>query len=106
MTEQEIRVANSIKNGILPELQEIQRDLYMDDHISMSIEPGTYKKCMNVFVRIQKGTDGFSSDNLLCLGVFSFATYLLDECEQTRRNAKALRGVRWFIKNWQKRLSA
>jgi hypothetical protein len=106
MTEQEIRVAKSIKNGILPELQEIQRDLYMDDHITVSIEPGTFKKCMNVFVRIQKSTDGSSSGNILCLGIFSFTTFHLDECEQRIRNAKALRGVRWFIKNWQKRLSA
>ena len=104
MTRQEIVVAKSIKDCILPKLQEIQRDLFLDEHFSFSIEPGTFKKCVSVFIHVTKSADSSLSENSLCLGSFSFTTYLHDEQEQRAKNEKALRGIQHFIKNWQERL--
>lgn len=104
MTVQEIRVANRIKNEILPKLQEMQRDLFMDKHISMNIERSTYKMCLNVTFFVANHEDRVIADNLICIKTFNFRTFLCREEYQMSENYKELRGCQYFIKNWQERL--
>lgn len=98
MTENEINEARYINDNILPKLQEMQRDLYMNEHFCMSIEPSGYKRCITVFVHVRRSQGAIFS--VLCTGRFSFSTYS-DPKYQKKLNDKALRGVTWFIKNWQ-----
>lgn len=103
MTEQEIKSAEFIGSVILPKLQEIQRDIYLDKHITMDIEQCTYKKCLNVYLTISAHSNGFAAE--LCGKEFQFLTFLCNTEIQRKENLKALRGIQYFVKNWQKRLA-
>lgn len=103
MTEKEINEARYIKDNILPKLQEIQRDVYMDEHIIMSIEMSSYKNNMQVWVHVNESHDRPNLDGSICYKCFYFNTYVISK-SQRKENEKALRGVRWFVKNWQERL--
>lgn len=103
MTEQEIKSAEFIGSVILPKLQEIQRNIFFSEYITMDIEQSTYKRCVNVYLRISTNFDGLS--DRLCDKLFSFSTYLCNEEKQKEANLKALRGIQYFIANWQKLLA-
>lgn len=94
-------MAHHIKDEILPKLQEIQRDIFFDENIYMNVSLDTYKLCVTAHVYVHPGTD---MADIICTKLFSFTTYYNDVSEQGACNAKELRGVAHFIKNWQKRL--
>lgn len=103
MTEKEIKSAEFIGSVILPMLQNMQRDMFFNEHITMDIEQSAYKRCLNVYLRISTNFDGLSEK--LCDKMFSFVTFLYDDEQQKEKNLKTLRGVQHFISNWQKRLA-
>lgn len=98
MTEQQINAARYIKDNILPKLQETQRDLYFDKNILISVDSTSLYGGMSATLWVSRDTRDFTSETLRCK-TFQFYT---DENEKTLQ--RVLRGLGWFIKNWQERL--
>lgn len=102
MTEKEIEMAKYIKDNILPKLQEIQRDLALDEHIRMDVNMETYKLCVNAHFHVKTGP--LPDSEFLCNKEFSFMTFLSDEKKMRECYEKNLRSIHHFVKNWQERL--
>ena len=102
MTEKEKSEAKFLNEEVLPKLQEMQRDLYNDDHINMDVEMGTYKKSLCASFFVTDGKDSLIEGERLCVKAFYFSTYLSNA---RKSNEKTLRGISHFVKNWQQRLA-
>lgn len=98
MTEQQINAARYIKDNILPKLQETQRGLYFDKNILISVNSTSLYGGTSATLWVSRDTRDFSSETLCCKD-FPFYT---GENEKTLQ--RVLRGLGWFIKNWQERL--
>ena len=102
MTEKEVMMALYIKRNVLPKLQEIQRKVFMDVHINMDVNVGTYKKCVSATFCISMNTDSYADGNsILCRKEFCFDTFTHDN----KSYDKELRGISHFVRNWQERLA-
>lgn len=100
MTENEIKMATYIKDNILPKVQEIQRDFYLDKHISIHIDGAMCHGGLATSILVDENNFGADGNNLSCT-LFSFHT----AGATTESLNKLLRGMCHFIKNWQERLS-
>ena len=101
MTENEIKMAQYLRKVVLPKLQEMQRDFYLDIHIGMDIEMSSFKKCIRVFVQICTDANGvLGNGGQLCSKSFGFHTF-----SNKGKIDKELRGISHFIENWQQRLA-
>lgn len=97
MTDKEIMMARYIKKSILPKLQKMQRDLYFDKHILISVNQVNLYGGMSVTLWVCRDTRAFSET--LCCKSFQFFT--TDSVETLQ---SILRGISHFVKNWQERL--
>lgn len=50
MTEKRLTEARRLANEILPKVQKIQRDMYLNNHVSVSIEPFSFEYSFYVVV--------------------------------------------------------
>lgn len=94
------------KEVVLPILQEVQRDLCLDEHIRMEVNLETYKMGMSAYFMVVTNCNGsvYGGSKYLCRKDFNFPTYLYDEQASKMRALKTLRGIHHFVKNWQERL--
>lgn len=92
-------MAKYIKDNILPKVQEMQRDTYFDKHIIIHIDGQMLHGGLSVTAFASEDNFSAFGETLNCT-IFSFHT-----TGETKKSIdKKLRGLRWFIKNWQARL--
>lgn len=100
MTEKEIKMANYIKDNILPKVQEMQRDLYFDKDISVAIDGTMLYGGLHTTLFVKDDKFSVYGDILKCTTFVFYTTKTKKELD------RLLRGMCQFVKNWQKRLSA
>lgn len=99
MTAKEIEMAKYIKDNILPKLQEMQRDLYFDQHVTMSVTLCDPYFGVDVWINVKNDREESCSDSL-AMECFSFRIY-----ERKEYNDDTLGDLRGMIKEWQETLA-
>lgn len=99
MTEKELEMAKYIKDNILPRVQEMQRDTFFDKHIIIHVDGQMLHGGLSATVFVSEDNFSAFSEYLNCT-IFSFHTI-----GQTKKSIdKLMRGMCYFVKNWQERL--
>lgn len=86
MTEKRLTEARRLANEILPKVQKMQRDMYLNNHVSVRIEPYTSGYSFYVDVCSTSDKKGESTD----CGVVTFRFYDFYDAEENDETFKCL----------------